>query len=130
MKVVYPIIIQKTSDQTMPYLVTIPALNGLTQGKSIENAMDMAKDYIGLTIMDKQDNNEAIPNSTYDLPKTNKDTIATLINVDLSEYRRKHDTRSIKKTLTIPSYLNELGKERDINFSETLVNALKNKLNV
>ena len=48
----------------------------------------------------------------------------------MSEYKRKHDNKVIKKTITIPNYLNELGKENNINFSEVMTAALKKKLNV
>ena len=48
----------------------------------------------------------------------------------MAEYKRKHDNRIIKKTVTLPSYLNELGKEKGVNFSALLVNALKSELQV
>lgn len=130
-KVVYPIIITKDdNDPAVPYLVQIPALDGYTQGTSIANAIDMARDYIGLAVMDMEDSDVAIPNSSYDLPTASKDDVVTLVDVDVTAYRRQHDNKVVKKTLTIPNYLNELGKENNVNFSELLTNSLKEKLNV
>jgi len=130
MKIVYPIIINKTSDTKIPYLVSIPDLDGMTQGTSIFDAIQMARDYIGLNIMDRQDNNEPIPESNYQQPLPQSNSIGTLVDVDIDSYRRKNDLRTIKKTLFIPDYLNELGKEKNLNLSELLTSALKEKLNV
>jgi len=130
MKVVYPIVITKTTDQKIPYLVSIPDIEGMTQGESVADAIQMARDYIGLDIMDRQDNHDSIPESNFQQPNSTANSIATLVDVDIDSYRRKNDLRTIKKTLTIPNYLNELGKENNINFSELLTTALKEKLHV
>jgi len=130
MKVIYPVVIIKTDDKEEPYLIKIPDLNGMTQGTDIDDSIKMARDFIGLKVMDLQDNKESVPSSNYDLPKNEKNSIATLIDVDINKYRAINDTRLIKKTLTIPNYLNLLGKEKKINFSEVLTTALKSKLNV
>lgn len=131
LKVIYSIIITKDdNDSDVPYLVQIPALDGYTQGTSIANAIDMARDYIGLAVMDMEDSGIAIPNSSYDLPKASKGDVVTLVDVDVTAYRRQHDNKVVKKTLTIPNYLNELGKENNVNFSELLSNSLKEKFNV
>ena len=50
------------------------------------------------------------------------------VGIDVSEYRRKNDMRTVKKNCTIPSWLNEMAVERGINFSATLQEALKQKL--
>ncbi len=124
--VVYPVVISYAPDSTAyPYLVTIPDLDGMTQGKDIADSIAMAADYIGTYSL-----NEKLPPSNYTLPKAKDGETITLVRVNVSEYKRKHDTKVIKKTITIPSYLNELGKESGVNFSELMTNALKEKLNV
>ena len=125
--VVYPIIIKyEPDDSGYPYLVTIPDLDdGMTEGKTIDDAIAMAEDYIGTTSLE-----EEMPKSNYVLPKAGKDETVTLVRVNISEYKRKNDNKVIKKTITIPNYLNELGKENGINFSEVMTNALKEKLSV
>ncbi|WP_373842851.1 type II toxin-antitoxin system HicB family antitoxin [Limosilactobacillus sp.] len=86
--VAYPIIIKYVADNSgYPYLVTIPDLNNsMTEGKSVENAIAMAKDYIGTTSLV-----EELPKSNYTLPKANKGETVTLIRVNVSEYKRKND---------------------------------------
>ena len=44
----------------------------------------------------------------------------TLVGIDIADYVKKVDTKTEKKTLTIPSYLNEMGKARGVNFSQVL----------
>ena len=129
MKVIYPIVITKTDDSTTPYFVSIPDIDGLTQGTTIDDSIEMARDFIGLKVMDLQDSNKLVPASNYTIPKSNKNDVVTLVDVDIDSYRKKHDTKLIKKTLTIPNYLNVLGKEKGVNFSEVLTDALKSKLN-
>lgn len=54
----------------------------------------------------------------------------TYVDVDFMEYKKKHDNRKVKKTLTIPSWLNEAAENENINFSRTLEEALLNKLSI
>lgn len=123
---VFPIIITKDEDVTdYPYLVDIPDLDGMTEGKTVADAMEMAKDYIGTYSLE-----DKLPKSNTNLPKAKDGAIVTLVTVNVSEYKRKNDNRVIKKTITIPNYLNELGKENGINFSEVMTTALKEKLSV
>ncbi|HIY93485.1 MAG TPA: type II toxin-antitoxin system HicB family antitoxin [Candidatus Companilactobacillus pullicola] len=110
--------------------IKIPDIDGMTQGKNIDDAIQMARDYIGLNIINKQDNNLDVPTSNYVLPTSKDGNIVTLVDVDIDEYRRKNDFKTIKKTLTIPNYLNKLGKENNINFSELLTTTLKKELHV
>ena len=122
---VFPIIITKDDSSYYPYFVEIPDIDGMTEGKSIADAMEMAKDYIGTYSLE-----DKLPESNTKLPQAKDGTIVTLVTVNVSEYKRKHDNKVIKKTITIPNYLNELGKENGINFSEVMTTALKEKLSV
>jgi len=130
--VVFPIIISYENDGTdVPYLAEIPAIDGMTQGKSVENAIEMSRDYIGLRVNLMLKNGEKIPKSIVRLPKTdNSEDVVTLVDVNIDEYRRENDNKPVKKTLSIPNYLNEKGIQTGINFSQTLTEALKEKLGV
>jgi len=55
----------------------------------------MARDFIGLKVMDLQDSNKPVPASNYTIPKSNENDVVTLVDVD--SYRKKHDTKLIKK---------------------------------
>lgn len=123
--VVYPVIISYQPDGTdYPYLVTIPALDGQTEGKNFADALEMARDYIGTYSVEKP-----LPPSVTDLPKSsNPEDVVTLVDVDVDRYKRQNDTRTIRKTVTLPSYLNEEGMRAGVNFSEVLRKGLESLL--
>ena len=63
-------------------------------------------------------------------PRTETPEFVNLVRVDLDEYRRKHDSRAVKKTLSIPSWLNAQAEQAGINFSAVLQEALKARLGI
>ena len=52
------------------------------------------------------------------------------IELDIDEYRKKYDNKAIKKTLTIPNWLNTKAEANNLNFSKILQNALKKELHI
>lgn len=88
MKITYPIVITKTDDIESPYFVSIPDISGMTQGRTIDDSIKMARDYIGLKITYLQDSNKAIPSSNHKLPSANKNDVVTLVSVDIDSYRK------------------------------------------
>ena len=122
--VVYPVIISPLSADGF-HLVTIPDIDGITQGETIAEAIEYARDYIGnaIAFADEPINK---PNTISFTLKEND--IVTLVDVDIEAYKKALDLTPVKKTLTIPSYLNDLGMKQGINFSQTLTDALKDKL--
>lgn len=122
--VVFPIVIIPTDDK-IKYLVYVPDLDEYTQGRTIIEAIEMGKDLIGTVSLV-----EDLPENNTEIPQVEEPRIATLVTINISEYRRKNDNKVVKKNVTIPNYLNELGKKRGINFSEVLTDALKEKLDV
>ena len=78
---VFPIIITKSKDEgRYPYFVKIPDIDGMTEGKSIADAMEMAKDYIGTYSLV-----HVLPKSNTTLPKDiDKNDITTLVTVNIS----------------------------------------------
>lgn len=128
MKKAYPITLKQDGDF---YVVFVPDFGLNTQGESIAEAMEMARDVIGMAGCFKQDKGQTIPEpSSIDDTKADKDTVVTLVDVDFQEYRRKHDNRAVRKNLTIPSWLNEEAEAADLNFSAVLQKALKNELRI
>lgn len=128
MKKAYPITIEQGEKF---YVVHIPDFDMNTQGESIAEAMEMARDVIGMVGCYKQDEGQTIPEPS-DLCglKTNGTMVVTLVDVDFKEYRRKHDNRTVRKNLTIPSWLNEEAEAASLNFSAVLQKALKRELNI
>ncbi len=62
--------------------------------------------------------------------ETLDEAFVNMVTVDVTEYAKTHFERSVKKTLTIPAWLNDAALERNINFSQVLQEALKTQLNV
>ena len=128
MRGVYPVILSKDGDD---YLVYIPDFDMDTEGKSLEDAIFMARDAIGLMGIQYEDEGKQIPEASdaqkfYREKKEND--IITLVDVDFAEYRRKHDKRMVKKNCTIPFYLCKEAEKRGISFSGLLQDALRNVL--
>jgi len=87
--VVYPVIMTHKKDGTdSPYLVEIPVIGGLTQGTSLRNAIEMARDYIGLNLSEHLDNSEEIPEWDERIPSGSGAVVLVDVNVD--KYRREH----------------------------------------
>ncbi|MDR1292928.1 MAG: type II toxin-antitoxin system HicB family antitoxin [Clostridiales Family XIII bacterium] len=127
-KNVYPIILTKTKSG---YSVYMPDFEKNTQGKGIADAIDMAKDALEMMGVFWQDEGRKIPApSPINEVKAKESDIVTLVAVDFDEYRRKTETKAVKKTLTLPSWLNVKAEDAGINFSAVLQEALKEKLGV
>ena len=129
MKGVYPIILTKGAEHIVVY---IPDFNINTQGKDIVDAIEMARDAIGIMGIDMEDDGETLPQGTElnEIKCTHDSDIVTLVDVDFSEYRRKNDMRTVKKNCTIPSWLNFEAEKAGINFSAVLQAALKSELHL
>jgi len=128
MKTAYPVVISKGSK----YLIaSVPDCKIDTQGKNIVEAIEMARDAISIWCVCEQDAGRKLPKpSVISTVKHNKGDTVTLVDVDLTAYRRKLDNRSIRKNLTIPSWLNERAEKAGVNYSQLLQTALKQHLDV
>jgi len=128
MKGVYPIVLTQGNEFIVVY---IPDFEINTQGKDIAEAIEMARDAIGIMGIDMQDDGEALPEASALSEVHGSETdIVTLVDVDFAEYRRKNDLRTVKKNCTIPSWLNFEAEKAGINFSAVLQAALKNELQI
>ena len=125
-KMVYPVVF--TPAKEGGYDVYIPDFDKNTQGDDLADAIDMARDAIEMMGVYYEDEKKAIPPPT-DINVIDKaGGVVTLISADFAAYRKKKETRVIKKTLSIPSWLNVEAEAAGINFSATLQEALKQKL--
>lgn len=124
------------------YSVIFPDLNHLaTCGSTLEEAMAMAIDCLAGYIRWLEQDNEPIPTPSalndidittiakeLDSDSPYKEAFVNLVSVDVAEYAKKHFEKSVRKTLTIPAWLNTTALERGINFSQTLQEALLAKI--
>ncbi|MCL1982021.1 MAG: type II toxin-antitoxin system HicB family antitoxin [Clostridiales bacterium] len=129
MRAAYPILLSKGKEYI---IVHVPDFDINTQGKDEVDAMEMARDAIGLIGVDMEDENEMLPRPSAlgDVRKENESDILTLVDVDFGEYRRKNDMRTVKKNCTIPSWLNFEAEKAGVNFSAILQTALKQELHI
>lgn len=127
MKTAYPIVLTPAEHG---FVVYVPDLDINTEGDSIANAIEMAADAIGLWGITAQDMGKAIPPASASLPKCGEDELATFALVDFDAYRRANDMRTVRKNVTLPSYLNDLADKAGINFSQVLQEGLKARLGV
>ena len=97
----------------------------------------MAQDYIGSWLYEDYLENNAFPISSSIENITVEDdkfsdmskTFVSLVGMDIADYVRKNETKIVRKNVSIPSYLNELAKKRNLNFSQILQEALLAELN-
>lgn len=129
MKSVYPIIMTQGKEYIVVY---IPDFNINTQGTDYVNAIEMARDAIGIMGVDMEDENEALPkpSAISEIKTATGADVVTLVDVDFSEYRRKNDMKAVKKNCTIPSWLNFEAEKAGVNFSAVLQAALKQELQI
>ncbi len=128
-KYIYPAIFTK---EDAFFTVRFPDLESCyTQGDSIQDAYEMASDVLCLTLYKLEEEKVNIPlASETSAIKTRKDEFVSLVTCDTLEYRQYYDNRAVKKTLTIPAWLNTMSEREGINFSAVLQAALKSELHI
>lgn len=97
----------------------------------MQNAYEMAWDALGLAVVSRIENRESLPPATEPYAITAvSDTFCIIVPFDLIAYQKKHNSKAIKKTLSIPEWLNEAATDMNVNFSQVLQDALIQKLNL
>lgn len=113
------------------YTVIIPDLPGATtEGYSLEEAIEMAIDCASGWLLTSIEEGEGIPSASKidEVKLENKNGFVSYVIVDIDEYAKLHGNRAVKKTVTLPNYLNTLAERENINFSQVLQEGLKTKL--
>ncbi len=141
MLLVYPAVFYK--DKEKGYIVMFPDLdNGVTEGDSLEEAYKMAEDYIGTWLYDDFVKGKELPKSSNinDIEFTDDKDILneivleksfrTLVGIDMVKYVNECKNHTVRKNVSIPSWLNEMGKNYNLNFSNLLQEAIRKELNI
>ena len=100
-----------------------------TEGDDITQAYEMAVEALGLAVTSRKKEKEEIPAPTEIDKLSLEDGILVIVEFDMLEYQKKHNSRAVKKTLSIPAWLNEEATGMGVNFSQVLQEALKEKIN-
>ena len=146
MLVTYPALFyyDDTDGANAPYFVTFPDFeHSATQGEDMADAMAMASDWLGINLADYIENGREIPTPTpinalslatnnpfqddedIDLVYDPSKSFISMVMVDVAEYLGSQEP--VKKTLTIPRWADNLGRELGLNFSQTLTDAIADK---
>jgi predicted RNase H-like HicB family nuclease len=132
MKYVYPVIFTPDGENMLASAPDLPGLH--TFGNSLADVMYMAQDAMEMWLWDAENNNEPIPpaSSQSDMTKQceNPRQFVSLIAADTDEYRRQTETHAVKKTLSIPAWLNIKAEKANAPFSQILQQGLKEYLRV
>lgn len=129
-KYVYPAVFTPEDDGS--YSVNFPDFESCyTGGADLAESLDMAKDVLCLTLYGLEQEGKEIPApSTVIQLEHGANELVSLVACDTLEYRKFYDSKAVKKTLTIPSWLNDMAERNGINFSGVLQEALKAKLDI
>ena len=113
------------------FWVTFPDIpECMTQGEDMKQSYEMAVDALGLSISSMMEAGEKIPEASEpDAIKAEEGGCLMVVEIDMYEYWRKSRSRAVKKTLSIPEWMNNEATRRGIKFSQTLQEALLSKLN-
>ncbi len=127
-KLFYPALFHKAEEGG--FWITFPDLpECITEGDDMQEAYEMASDALGLAIVSREESNEPLPTpSELDAIPSEPDAFCVVVEFDLLSYQRKHNSRAVKKTLSIPEWLNQAAIEMNINFSQVLQDALIQKV--
>lgn len=129
MKEAYPILISPAEGG---FVVYIPDFNINTEGDTLADALEMAKDAIGIIGIEMEDRKQALPtpSEVKAVIKETENDIVSLVAVDFSEYRRQNDMRTVRRNVTLPSWLDFEAKKSGLNVSAVLQKALKQELHI
>ena len=126
-KYVYPAVFCKEKNL---YSVSFPDLDGCyTSGASLSDAIFMAEDVLAFTLFDYEKEKKPVPMPSAPAAiKLKKGEFVNQIACDTLEYQKMNNNKAVKKTLSIPEWLNEAALAAGINFSQVLQDALKEKI--
>lgn len=126
MKLIYPAVFKPFSDQSGGYVVEFPDLPGcVTEGKDLEQAMEMGIDAASGWILGELEEGERIPPaSDYSEIVVENGCMINMLLLDMDSYEEKYGEKSVRKNLTIPAWLNTFAEKNNINFSKLLQDTL------
>ena len=128
-KLFYPALFHKSEEGG--FWISFPDFpECFTEGDDMKQAYEMTVEALGLALVNRKEEKEEIPDPS-DLDKIqNEDGTIVIVEFDMLEYQRKHNSKAVKKTPSIPEWLNEEAVSMGVNFSQVLQEALMSKLNI
>ena len=119
-----------TPEENGQFSVNFPDLDGCyTCGDDMKDALIMAEDVLAFTLYDYEKEGKEIPEPSAPGDLTlEKNEFVNYVACDTLEYRKMHNNKAVKKTLTIPEWLNESAMAMGLHFSQVLQDALMDKV--
>jgi len=132
LKLIYPAVFKPFSDKSGGYVVEFPDLPGcVTEGKDLEQAMEMGIDAASGWILGELEEGKRIPPaSDYSEIVVENGGMINMLLLDIDAYEEKYGEKSVRKNLTIPAWLNTFAEKNNINFSKVLQDALLSMVQV
>lgn len=129
-KYAYPAIFR--GEEQGGYYIEFPDFDAcFTQGEDVLDGLEMAEDVLCLTLYDMEQDGEKPPKASEPKDiKVDEQSFVTLVGCDTVDYERYYSNKSVKKTLSIPEWLDTLAKKEKVNFSGILQDALMERLHV
>ncbi len=129
-KYVYPAIFHHEEDGG--FSIFFPDIPGcFSQGDDIADGIFMANDALALSLYSMEKDGKTIPPSTpLNKIEVEDDDFVTYISADTLEYQKKFNSKAVKKTLSIPEWMNEAAVAANLNFSQLLQDAIKERLSL
>lgn len=128
MKTVYPILL--TEDKKGHYLVEVPDMDCVTEGKNLADAICMARDAIGIKGITMQDDGNSIPKASNRIndkkgmfSKLGK-TIISYVDIDFEDYRRSIDNKIVRRNVSLPNWMDRAAEKEQLNVSKILQEAI------
>lgn len=129
-KYVFPAVF--TPEKNGAYSVRFPDVSGCyTSGETLPEAIEMAEDALCLMLYDLEEGGNSLPApSEITMVPKEPHEIVSLIACDTLEYRKQYDNKAVKKTLSIPAWLNTMAEKQGVNFSQVLQAGLKQAVHI
>ncbi|MEW5785241.1 MAG: type II toxin-antitoxin system HicB family antitoxin [Bacillota bacterium] len=129
---IFPAVFYPPEEEGLDFCVVFPDLDAATQGETLQQALDMAKELLELTLFGLEEDGEKIPAASdpSHIAPDRPGAFVTLISVYMPTVRAEAAQQYVRKTVTVPRWLNELAEDAGINFSRSLQTALRLKLDV
>lgn len=127
MKKAYPVIFTPAAEGGFVSYMPDFAIN--SQGDDLAEAIEMARDAMGIMGIDMEDDGKALPEPSQNVEHEPGDVVS-YVDVDFVDYRRRNDMRTVRRNVSLPSWLNAEADKAGLNVSAVLQNALKQALGV
>ena len=129
MKYIYPAIFTEEEDGILVDFPDLP--NGYTDGANLEEAFENAEDALALALWHLEEERADIPVPSAPAALTvPKSASVALVRADTLPVRQMNDMRTVRKNVTLPSWMDTLARERNINFSKLLQNAIRKECGI